>query len=187
MLRNIWPRPQYLLVYILEYLCRYLHTICHPFLSNLFAGEMFSTCARSLAAMSRDLAHVLNISPVNRLYIESIVCLQNGNWIYCKYMYGIHYRCNSILTKEKTSKLSLLPEVLCIHVKRPPTHKWCIPKVFVLCRIFSYDTSYKVRGSTKVTEDPHQHCPVVGLHLHSFVAGILKNWDPCKTRTCLPA
>ena len=34
-------------------------------------GEMFSTCARSLAAMSRDLAHVLNIeSPVNRL--ESI-------------------------------------------------------------------------------------------------------------------
>ena len=53
-------------------LCHYLHTICHPFLSNLFAEETFSTCARTLAAMSRDLAHVLNISPVNRL--ESIVC-----------------------------------------------------------------------------------------------------------------
>ena len=37
-------------------------TICHPFFS--LTGEMFSTCARSLAAMSRDLAHVLNISPV---------------------------------------------------------------------------------------------------------------------------
>ena len=33
-------------------LCCYLHTICHPF---LLAGGMFSTCARSLAAVSRDL------------------------------------------------------------------------------------------------------------------------------------
>ena len=38
-------------------LCHYLVTICHPFVSNLFSGEMFSTCARSLAAMSGDLAH----------------------------------------------------------------------------------------------------------------------------------
>ena len=144
MLRNIWPKTTIFIssvVYMLEYLCRYLRTICHPFLCNLFAGEMFSTCARSLVAMSRDLAHVLNVSPVNRLYIESIVCLQNGNWIYCKYMYGIHYRCNSILTKEKTSKLSLLPEVLCIHVGRPPTRKRCIKQNF-LCYVewLSYDT-----------------------------------------------
>ena len=53
-------------------LCHCLVNICHPFVSNLFAGEMFSTCARSLAAMSRDLAYVLNVSPVQRL--ESIVC-----------------------------------------------------------------------------------------------------------------
>ena len=33
-------------------------------LSSLFTGEMFSTCARSLFIAARDLAHVLNISPV---------------------------------------------------------------------------------------------------------------------------
>ena len=123
---NIWPKNTTFTSSVVCWskqlsLCHYLHTICHPFLSNLhvFAGEMFSTWARSLAAMSRDLVHILNISPVIRL--ESIVCLQNENWIYCKYMYGIYYRCNSILTKEKTSKLSLLAEVLlCIHVGRPP-------------------------------------------------------------------
>ena len=48
-------------------LCHYMCTVCHPLLSDLFAGETLSTCATSLAGISRDLAHVVNVSLVNRL------------------------------------------------------------------------------------------------------------------------
>ena len=41
----------------------------YPFVSNLFAGEMFSRRLRSLAAMRRDLAHVPNI-PAYKMKIE---------------------------------------------------------------------------------------------------------------------
>ena len=44
-----------------------LHMHCHPLLSDLFARETLDTCATSLAGVSKDLAHVLNVSPVNRL------------------------------------------------------------------------------------------------------------------------
>ena len=52
-------------------LCPYICTICHPLLSDIFAGtfagETLDTCATSLAEISRDLPHVLNLSPVNKL------------------------------------------------------------------------------------------------------------------------
>ena len=48
-------------------LCHYMRTVCHPLHSDLFAGETLSTRATSLAGISRDLPHVLNISLVNRL------------------------------------------------------------------------------------------------------------------------
>jgi len=54
-------------------LCHYMHTICHPLLSDLCARETLSTCATSLAGISRDHPHVLNASPVNRLE-RYIVC-----------------------------------------------------------------------------------------------------------------
>ena len=54
-------------------LCHYMWTVCHPLLSDLFAGETLNTCATSLAGLSKDLAHVLNVSPVNRLE-RQIVC-----------------------------------------------------------------------------------------------------------------
>ena len=46
-------------------LCHYMCTVCHPLLSDLFARETLDTCATSLAGVSKDLAHVLKISPVN--------------------------------------------------------------------------------------------------------------------------
>ena len=52
-------------------LCPYMRTICHPLLSDIFAGafagETLDTCATSLAEISRDLPHVLNLSLVNKL------------------------------------------------------------------------------------------------------------------------
>ena len=49
-------------------LCPYMRTICHPLLSDIFAGafagETLDTCATSLAKIS---PHVLNLSPVNKL------------------------------------------------------------------------------------------------------------------------
>ena len=34
-------------------------------LSNLFTGERFSTCGRSLLISARDVAHVSSVSPTN--------------------------------------------------------------------------------------------------------------------------
>ena len=106
------------------------------FLSNLFTGEMFSACARSLAAVSRDLAHVLNISPVNRL--ENIVCLQNGNWIYCKYMQGT-YTIGPIAysPRKKTFKVVF---TTWSNVGRPPRRKQkflCYVEYFLMILYFS--------------------------------------------------
>lgn len=55
------------------FLCHYMCTVCHPLLSDLFAGETLDTRATSLAGVSKGLAHILNISPVNRLE-RQIVC-----------------------------------------------------------------------------------------------------------------
>ena len=43
------------------------------FVSLPIAGETLDTCATSLAGVSKDLAHVLNVSPVNRLE-RQILC-----------------------------------------------------------------------------------------------------------------
>jgi len=48
---------------------------CHPLLSDLFAGQTLDSCATSLAGINRDLPHVLNVSPVNRLE-RQIVAMQ---------------------------------------------------------------------------------------------------------------
>ena len=43
-----------------------LYSLTYIF-AGAFAGETLVTCATSLAEISRDLPHVLNLSPVNKL------------------------------------------------------------------------------------------------------------------------
>lgn len=105
-----------MLEWVNNFLC--VITICHPFVSNLYTGEIFSTCARSLAAMSRDLAHVLNV-PAYKMKIEMMFIVST-----C-----MEYTIGAInIHQEKKTKLYLLSEkyILCIHVGRPPTRKRCI-------------------------------------------------------------
>ena len=70
--------------------CHYMCTICHPL---LIAGETLNTCATSLAGISRDLAHVLNVSPVNRLESKEYASRRG------------HFRVWSLFTKQKSKMM----------------------------------------------------------------------------------
>ena len=60
-----------------------------------------------------------------RRLLQSVIgnLVLKGTNLFKKLHVHVHntlYRCNKMVTKEKTVKLSSLPEVLCIHVGRPP-------------------------------------------------------------------